>query len=122
MVHPRTGDASTCRTTCSNGKPSDGLNSMIAPFTTSGAFPTLLPTAAYLQRSIQQSVGVAAPELKGKIAYARGGALWLYQNGQQHQLTKGPKDRADKRDAQPTFSPDGAESIYTRFDEGFSDL
>jgi TolB protein len=83
----------------------------------------ILLTAGYFQRGNTQSVGLAAgPNLDGKIAYARSGSIWVYQNGQQHQLTKGPKDRADKRDGQPTFSPDGEELIYTRFDEGFSDL
>src|SRR5690349_18830518 len=67
--------------------------------------------------------GVAAgPDMGGKIAYARGGALYIYTGGEQRQLTAGPKDRQDKRDAMPSFSPDGKELVYTRIDEGFSDL
>jgi TolB protein len=64
----------------------------------------------------------AGPDLGGKIAYASAGSIWLYAGGKQQQLTAGPKDRQDKRDAQPAFSPDGTEIMYTRFDEGFSDL
>lgn len=66
--------------------------------------------------------GLSAPALAGKIAYARAGALWMYANGKQQQLTAGPKDKLDKRDAEPAFSPDGTELVYVRFDEGFSDL
>ncbi|MFL5735219.1 MAG: DPP IV N-terminal domain-containing protein [Chloroflexia bacterium] len=58
----------------------------------------------------------------GKIAYASAGSIWIYTGGRQQQLTAGPKDRQDKRDAQPSFSPDGTELVYTRFDEGFSDI
>lgn len=64
----------------------------------------------------------SAPNVGGKLAYARGGAIWLYSNGDQHQLTKGPADKADKRDAMPAFSPNGSQIVYTRFDEGYSDL
>ncbi len=62
------------------------------------------------------------PDVGGKIAFARDGALWLYTGGKAQQLTEGPRDRNDKRDAQPSFSPDGLEIVYARFDEGFSDL
>ena len=65
---------------------------------------------------------LAGPDMGGKIAYARAGALWLYTQGQARQLTSGPKDKFDKRDAFPSFSPDGAQLVYTRLDEGFSDL
>ena len=46
----------------------------------------------------------------------------MYTGGRQQQLTKGPGDRQDKHDAQPSFSPDGTQIVYARFDEGFSDL
>jgi TolB protein len=58
----------------------------------------------------------------GKIAYTRGGAIWLYHNGEARQLTTGPQDKLDKRDAYPSFSPDGTQLVYSRIDEGFSDL
>jgi TolB protein len=58
----------------------------------------------------------------GKIAYARSGAIWMYTEGEQRQLTGGPKDKKDKRDAMPSISPDGTQIVYTRIDEGYSDL
>jgi TolB protein len=64
----------------------------------------------------------ASPDVGGKIAYASSGSLWLYTGGKAEKLTKGPADRNDKRDGQPTLSPDGTQIIYVRFDEGFSDL
>lgn len=64
----------------------------------------------------------AASNVGGKLAYARSGAIWMYTNSQQQQLTKGPADKQDKRDAMPAFSPDGSQVIYTRFDEGYSDI
>ena len=61
-------------------------------------------------------------DVGGNIAYARAGAIWVYSGGQSKQLTAGPKDAQDKRDAFPAFSPDGTQIVYTRIDEGFSDL
>ncbi len=61
-------------------------------------------------------------DVGGKIAYARSGALWLYRGGEAKQLTAGPANAQDKRDTYPSFSPDGTELVYTRIDEGFSDL
>lgn len=70
--------------------------------------------------------GVAGPtsaeDVGGKIAYTRGGAIWVYTGGREVQLTSGPADELDKRDAMPSISPDGTEIAYIRFDEGFSDL
>src|SRR4051812_41224665 len=78
---------------------------------------------SYTQRSDPGFLKPAAgPDLGGKIAYAAAGSIWMYAGGKQQQLTAGPKDRQDKRDAQPSFSPDGTEIAYTRFDEGFSDI
>ncbi len=62
------------------------------------------------------------PDVVGKIAYAQGGAIWMYAGGKSERLTKGPQDSADKRDAMPAFSPDGVTLVYVRFDEGYSDL
>jgi Tol biopolymer transport system component len=62
------------------------------------------------------------PDPGGNIAFVRGGAIWLYSGGTSKQLTKGPKDAQDKHDAFPSFSPDGTQLVYTRIDEGFSDL
>ncbi len=77
----------------------------------------------YFQPATLRVAAVSAgPDVGGKIAYGRGGAIWLYEGGNQRQLTKGPKDKLDKRDMQPSLSPDGAELVYSRFDEGFSDL
>jgi TolB protein len=64
----------------------------------------------------------ASPDMGGKIVYARSGAIWMYTSGNQQQLTAGPKDRNDKRDVFPSISPDGTQVIYTRVDEGYSDL
>lgn len=61
-------------------------------------------------------------DMGGKIAYVRNGAIWMYASGEQRRLTAGPKDKQDKRDANPAFSPDGAQLVYSRIDEGFSDL
>jgi TolB protein len=63
-----------------------------------------------------------AAGLPGKIAYTRGGAIWVHAGGREVQLTSGPADKLDKRDAMPSISPDGTEIAYIRFDEGFSDL
>jgi TolB protein len=83
-----------------------------------------LVAASYLQRgsSLGMNEPSAGPDVGGKIAYARAGALWLYSGGKAQQLTLGPEDRYDKRDASPSFSPDGTQIVYTRYDEGFSDL
>lgn len=82
-----------------------------------------LVSMSYFGRGTARLAGVSkGPDIGGKLVYARSGSLWLYSGGSQHQLTKGPQDKQDKRDGQPTFSPDGSEIIYTRFDEGFSDL
>jgi TolB protein len=62
------------------------------------------------------------PDFGGKIVYAREGSIWMYTGGKSEQLTAGPKDRADKRDAQPAISPDGINIVYVRYDEGYSDL
>src|SRR6476620_4215572 len=64
----------------------------------------------------------ASPDVGGKIAFAAKGSIWMYTGGKAQKLTKGPADRADKRDGQPSFSPDGTQIVYARFDEGFSDL
>lgn len=63
-----------------------------------------------------------AAEVGGKIVYAKGGAIWVYTNGRETRLTRGPEDAADKRDRMPSLSPDGTEVAYIREDEGFSDL
>jgi TolB protein len=68
------------------------------------------------------SLGSAGPDVGGKIAFAHAGSIWMYEAGKPVQLTRGPEDRNDKRDAQPSFSPDGEQIVYVRFDEGFSDL
>jgi TolB protein len=65
---------------------------------------------------------LAGPDMGGNIAFIRGGAIWFYTAGESRPLTVGPKDKLDKRDAYPSFSPDGQEIVYTRIDEGFSDL
>ncbi len=58
----------------------------------------------------------------GKLVYAREGAIWMLNQGKARQLTAGPADENDKRDKYPSISPDGTEVVYTRVDEGFSDL
>jgi TolB protein len=72
------------------------------------------------------SRGVAAPQaaadMGGKLVYAREGSIWMLHQGKAQQLTEGPKDENDKRDKFPSISPDGTEIVYTRMDEGFSDL
>jgi TolB protein len=78
---------------------------------------------SYTQRGTTSFMKPAAsPDPGGKIAYASAGSIWIYTGGKQQQLTRGPQDKQDKRDAQPSFSPDGTQIVYTRFDEGFSDL
>ena len=82
-----------------------------------------LVAMGYLQRGGQGLPGLAAgPQIEGRIAYARSGAIWMYEGGEQKQITEGPQDEFDKRDGQPSFSPDGTQLVYVRFDEGYSDL
>lgn len=77
----------------------------------------------YLGRTSANVAGPAAgPDVGGKIAYAQGGAIWMYAGGKSEKITQGPQDRADKRDAMPAFSPDGIYLVYVRFDQGYSDL
>lgn len=82
-----------------------------------------LVAISYMGRGMPRTASPSAgPNLSGKLAYVRAGSIWLYADGKQQQLTKGPQDRADKRDAYPSISPDGTQIVYTRTDEGFSDL
>lgn len=64
----------------------------------------------------------AGPDVGGKIAFVSAGSLWIYSGGTARQITPGPKDAQDKRDAQPSLSPNGTQVVYARLDEGFSDL
>lgn len=82
----------------------------------------LVGAAATGRQTANQAAIASGPDMGGKIAYVRGGAIWVYSGGQSRQITAGPKDRSDKRDAYPSFSPDGTQIAYTRIDEGFSDL
>jgi TolB protein len=83
----------------------------------------LLVAATAWGRGSGRLASVAAgPDMGGTIVYARSSALWTYSGGNQRQLTAGPKDSNDKRDAFPSISPDGAQVVYTRIDEGYSDL
>lgn len=75
-----------------------------------------------LQRGNRAINVAASPDVGGKIAFASAGSIWMYTGGQAQQLTQGPQDKQDKRDAQPSFSPDGTQIAYVRFDEGYSDL
>jgi TolB protein len=82
-----------------------------------------LVAVGYLGRTpAQVAAPPTGPDLGGKIVYARAGSIWMYTGGKSEQLTAGPKDRADKRDAQPAISPDGINVVYVRYDEGYSDL
>ena len=83
-----------------------------------------LVSVGYLQRgTTSRALNVVASSAPGgKIAFAADGSIWMYAEGKTQQLTAGPKDKHDKRDAQPSFSPDGSQIVYTRFDEGFSDI
>jgi TolB protein len=82
-----------------------------------------LVSISYMQRASTKTLGISAsPDVGGKIAYAASGSIWMYADGKSQQLTHSAKDRQDKRDAQPSFSPDGTQIVYVRFDEGFSDL
>src|SRR5262245_35102473 len=83
----------------------------------------VVASVAFWQRGMGGTQGVAAsPDVGGTIAFAANGSIWVYTGGKAQQLTKGPADRNDKRDAQPSLSPDGKQIVYARFDEGFSDL
>jgi TolB protein len=78
---------------------------------------------SYFGRSSAHVAGPSAgPDVGGKIAYAQNGSIWMYAGGKSEQLTQGPKDRADKQDAQPAWSPDGVTLVYVRYDQGYSDL
>jgi len=82
--------------------------------------------ASTWSRTAGSGGGVAAPpaaaDMGGKLVYASKGALWMLSQGKQQRLTVGPQDPQDKRDMYPSISPDGTEVVYTRMDEGFSDL
>src|SRR5688572_14048944 len=79
----------------------------------------LIATAGLLQRNPNRTAGqIFGPQIDGKIAYVSKGSIWLYSGDRSSQLTIGPLDRLDKRDAHPSFSPDGSQLVYVRFDEG----
>ena len=83
----------------------------------------LVATAGLLQRGPNRTTArLLGPQIDGKIAFVNKGSIWLYSGDRATQLTAGPEDALDKRDAQPSFSPDGTQLVYVRFDEGFSDL
>ncbi len=83
----------------------------------------LAATAGLLQRGPNRiAAPLLGPQIDGKIAYVNKGSIWLYSGDRPRQLTAGPEDDLDKRDAHPSFSPDGTQLVYARFDEGFSDL
>lgn len=83
-----------------------------------------LVALSYLQRGASPMASrlAAQPDVGGKIAYSRAGALWLYSRGKAQQLTLGPEDRFGKRDTNPSFSADGSQIAYVRNDEGYSDI
>jgi Tol biopolymer transport system component len=82
----------------------------------------LIAATSWSRSNVNRASVLGGPDVGGKIAYARSGALWLYRGGEAKQLTAGPANAQDKRDAFPSFSPDGTQLAYTRIDEGFSDL
>ncbi len=86
----------------------------------------LAATAGLLQRAPNRTDRTTAqllgPQIEGKIAFVHKDSIWIYSGDRAQQLTATPKDRLAKRDAQPSFSPDGTQLVYVRFDEGFSDL
>lgn len=82
----------------------------------------LVAMTAWSRGAVQVASVSSGPDMGGKIAYARGGAIYIYTAGNQRQLTAGPKDALDKHDAMPSISLDGTQVVYTRLDEGYSDL
>ncbi len=83
----------------------------------------LVVAVGYLGRTSAHYTGPAAnADVGGKIAYAQNGSIWMYTGGKSEKLTAGPKDASDKRDVQPSFSPDGNTIAYARLDEGYSDV
>jgi TolB protein len=83
----------------------------------------LVATAGFLQRGQDRTTApLLGLRIDGKIAFVHKNSIWLYSGDRASQLTAGPEDAFDKRDGQPSFSPDGTQLVYVRFDEGFSDL
>jgi TolB protein len=75
----------------------------------------------------QQATGgiarpTSGPDVGGKIAYVKDGAIWLYEGGESKRLTAEPTEGDIWRASFPAISPDGGYMVFTMFDEGFSDL
>ena len=63
-------------------------------------------------------VDTKGAELKvpGKLVYARGGNLWMLEEGVTRQLTTGGKDM------QPQWSPDGSTLAYVKREQDYSEI
>jgi TolB protein len=64
----------------------------------------------------------AGPDVGGKIAYVKGGAVWIYEGGESRRISPEPGDGDIWHAAYPALSWDGIYLAYTMYDEGFSDL
>lgn len=64
----------------------------------------------------------AGPDVGGKIAYVKSGAVWFYQDGESRRITAEPKEGDIWHASFPAISPDGVYLAFTMYDEGFSDL
>ena len=62
------------------------------------------------------------PDVGGKIAYVKKGAVWLYRDGKEERITAEPGAGDVWRAAFPALSSDGIYMAFTMYDEGFADL
>ncbi|HET8522152.1 MAG TPA: DPP IV N-terminal domain-containing protein, partial [Thermomicrobiales bacterium] len=56
------------------------------------------------------------PMPPGRIAYGKGGEIWIWQNGQTSKLF------GDGHASDPRWSPDGHQMLYVKLGDSFSDL
>src|SRR3712207_9437741 len=74
------------------------------------------PTAADGEATTLTVAHSAQKGPAGRLLFVRGGNVWMWEGGQERQLT------GDGLDSQPRWSPDGAGFLFVRAGDSFSDL